>query len=72
MYTICENFFVFFIFFIGQESLQIIISDINVCFWFGLIWFSDISTIDGNLIPNSVFTYLLNIWLKTHFVDPHI
>ena len=29
--------------------------------WFGLLWFYGISNIAGYLMPNSVFTYILNI-----------
>ena len=38
--------------------------------WFGLVGFHGISTIVGYLMPNSVYTYVLNIYdLLTHFVD---
>ena len=30
--------------------------------WFGLVWFYGISTIVGYLMPNPVFTYVLNIY----------
>ena len=37
---------------------------------FGLVWFYGISNIVGYLMPNSLYTYTLNIWdLYTHFVD---
>ena len=29
--------------------------------WFGLVWFHDKSTIVGYLMPNPVYTYILNI-----------
>ena len=35
--------------------------------WFGLVWFYDISTIVGNLMPNPVFTYILNMICKHIF-----
>ena len=39
---------------------------------FGLIWFYGISTIVGYLMPNPVFTYVLNLYdLEAHFVDTH-
>ena len=30
--------------------------------WFGLVWFYGISTIEGYLMPNPFYTYILNIW----------
>ena len=37
---------------------------------FGLVWFYGMSNIVGYLMPNSLYTYTLNIWdLYTHFVD---
>ena len=30
---------------------------------FGLVWFSGISTIEGYLMPNLVYTYTLNIYM---------
>ena len=33
----------------------------SVRFWFGLVWFYDISTIVGYLMPNPFYTYILNI-----------
>ena len=39
-------------------------------FWFGLVGFYGISTIVGYLMPNSVYTYISNIWLDNlYFVD---
>ena len=35
--------------------------------WFGLVWFHGISTIVGYLMPNPVFTYILNIWFVKIF-----
>ena len=32
-----------------------------------LVWFYGISTIVGYLIPNPIFTYILNIWLVNIF-----
>ena len=32
-----------------------------------LVWFYGISTIVGYLMPNSVFTYVLNIWFVNTF-----
>ena len=34
-----------------------------------LVWFDGISTIVGYLMLNPVCTYILNIYLLTHFVD---
>ena len=30
--------------------------------WFGLVWFYGISTIVGYLMPNPIYTYILNIY----------
>ena len=30
--------------------------------WFGLVWFYRISTIVGYLMPNPLYTYILNIY----------
>ena len=30
--------------------------------WFGLVWFYGISTIVGYLMPNSLYTYISNIY----------
>ena len=30
--------------------------------WFGLVWFHGISTIVGYLMPNSLHTFILNIY----------
>ena len=30
--------------------------------WFGLVWFYGISTIVGYLMPNPLYTYMLNIY----------
>ena len=30
--------------------------------WFGLVWFNGISTIVGYLIPNPLYTYILDIY----------
>ena len=30
--------------------------------WFGLVWFYGISTIVGYLMPNPLYTYILNIY----------
>ena len=30
--------------------------------WFGLVWFYGISTIVGYLMPNPLYTYVLNIY----------
>ena len=30
--------------------------------WLGLVWFDVISTIVGYLIPNPLYTYILNIY----------
>ena len=44
-------------------------SDVKLT-WFGLVWFYGISAIVGCLIPNPVFTYILNTYdLLTYFVD---
>ena len=34
---------------------------------FGLVWFYGKSNIVGYLIPNSIFTYILNIWFVNTF-----
>ena len=34
---------------------------------FSLVWFYGMSTIVGYLMPNSVFTYVLNIWSVNTF-----
>ena len=34
--------------------------------WFGLVWFYGISTIAGYLMPNTVYTWILDIY---DFVD---
>ena len=40
--------------------------------WFGLVGFYGISTLVGYLMPNPLYTYILNIYdLQTHFVDAH-
>ena len=44
-------------------------SNLNILL-FGLIWFSGISPIVGYLMPNPVFTYILNMICK-HFLDRH-
>ena len=31
-------------------------------FWFGLVWFNGISNIVGYLMPNPLYTYILNIY----------
>ena len=37
---------------------------------FGLVGFYGISTIVGDLMPNPLYTYILNIYdLEKHFVD---
>ena len=39
---------------------------------FCLVWFSGTSTIVGYLMPNPVFTYILNIYdSQNHFVDTY-
>ena len=30
--------------------------------WFGLLWFYGISTIVGHLMPNPIYTYILNMY----------
>ena len=39
----------------------------RVMVWFGLVWFDGISTIEGYLMPNPLYTYILNrydlVWL---------
>ena len=35
--------------------------------WFGLVWFYGISNIVGYLMPNPVFTFILNIWFVNTF-----
>ena len=42
----------------AKSSLYIYVKYI----WFGLVWFSDISTIVGYLMPNPLYTYMLNIY----------
>ena len=42
----------------AKSSLYIYIKYI----WFGLVWFYGISTIVGYLMPNSLYTYILNIY----------
>ena len=36
--------------------------------WFGLVWFYGISTIVGSLMPNPVFTYILNTSFENRFL----
>ena len=43
-----------------KSSLYIYIKYI----WFGLVWFYGISTIVRYLMPNPLFTYILNIWFE--------
>ena len=31
--------------------------------WFGFVWFDGISTIVGYLMPNSFYTYILNVYM---------
>ena len=38
--------------------------------WFNLVWFSGISTIVGYLMPNPVFTYILNMICKHILYTP--
>ena len=42
----------------AKSSLYIYIEYIK----FGLVWFYDISTIVGYLMPNPLYTYILNIY----------
>ena len=38
--------------------------------WLGWVGFHSLSTIVGHLMPNAIYTYILDIHdLKTHFVD---
>ena len=39
----------------------------NVRFWFGLVWFYGIPTIEGYLMPNPVFIYILNAFFRLYF-----
>ena len=41
-----------------KSSLYIYIRNI----WFGWVWFYDISTIGGYLMPNPLYTYILDIY----------
>ena len=36
---------------------------ITSSYWFGLVWFYGISTLVSYLMPNSVYTYLLDIYM---------
>ena len=36
--------------------------------WFGLVWFYDISTIVGYLMPYPLYTHILNIYNFVWFV----
>ena len=47
----------------AKSSLYVYIKYI----WFGLVEFHGISTIVGYLMPNSIFTYILNIWFVSTF-----
>ena len=60
------SFLNFFLFYLLSKSL---ISIPQILVWFGLVWFSDISTIVGYLMLNPVFT--LNIWFVNTFLDTH-
>ena len=42
----------------AKSSLNIYIKYV----WFGLVWFYGISTIGGYLMPNPLYTYILNIY----------
>ena len=35
--------------------------------WFGLVWFYGISTVLGYLMPNLLYTYILNIYDLVRF-----
>ena len=54
----------------ARSSLYIYIKYI----WFGLVWFYGISTIVGYLMPNPLYTYILNIydlvWLDSMAYQP--
>ena len=41
--------------------------DLRLVDWFSLIWFYGISIIVGYLMPNPVFTYILNKWFANTF-----
>ena len=52
----------------AKSSLYIYIKYI----WFGLVGFYGISTIVGYLMPNPLYTYILNIWIWFGWVLWHI
>ena len=37
----------------------------------GLVWFNDISNIVGYLMPNPIFTSILNIWFVNILLETH-
>ena len=49
--------------YIFNENWQIV----DGLVWFGLVGFYGISIIVGYLMPNPVFTYILNIWFVNTF-----
>ena len=44
-----------------NNYLVVLIFSMIASVWFGLVWFSGISAIIGYLVPNLVFTYILDI-----------
>ena len=52
----------------ARSSLYIYIKYI----WFGLVWFYGISTIVGYLMPNPLYTYILNIMIWFGLILWHI